>query len=61
MINNSLQPGQSLAAALNFRKVVVRRGVCWLVIGLVCGTVNAFGDISLEKEHADGDWRSVPT
>ena len=31
------------------------------MIGLVCGAVNAFGDICLEKEHADGDWRSVPT
>ena len=59
-INNSLHAaGQPLAA--NLQMVVVKRGVCWLVIGLVTGTALALWHIFLEKEHVDGDWRPVPT
>ena len=60
-VNNSLQVGQSLAATPNLRKVVVKRGVCWLVIGLVRGATLALNSISVEKEHVEGDWRPVPT
>ena len=59
-INDSLHAaGQPLAA--NLQMVVVKRGVCWLVIGLVSGTTVALWSIFVEKEHVDGDWRMVPT
>ena len=59
-INNSLRAaGQPLATDL--RTVVVKRGVRWLVIGLLTGTADVLGHISIEKEHFDGDWRPVPT
>ena len=54
-VNNSLQVGQSLAATPNLRKAVVKRGVCWLVIGLVRGATLALNSISVEKEHVEGD------
>ena len=61
-VNNSLQVGQSLTAAPTpLRKAVVKRGVCWLVIGLVRVSTSALWHISVEKEHVEGSWRPVPT
>ena len=41
--------------------VVIKRGVCWLVIGLLTGTATTLRCIFVEKEHVGGDWRPVPT
>ena len=60
-INNLLEVAGGQPPAANLQMVVVKRSVCWLVIGLLMDTAMTLLRIFREKKHVDGDWRPVPT
>ena len=59
-INAFLKQGQTPNLPHLQNAIIVKRGVCWLAVGLLMGTVCSFWKITFVDQEDDPDWQPVP-